>query len=159
MSAYSERNKTIIEKLGDGTSTMNALANLYGISRQRISEIYHRTIGQKQGYYLTQKKVLKSQADEKKLSEVKFHCSACGIAVTYRDAGRKSRFCAQCHQLSQYGQKDMNITIPCRECGNQFHPFRSKRTMNNFCSRECFHKSRIKDKFAYAQKMAIKREI
>jgi hypothetical protein len=157
MPTLTDRNKSIIEDLNKGSSSMSKLAKLYGVSKQRISEIYHRAIGQKQGYYFNQKRVIGQQAKEKQLSQVKFNCVACGIPVTYREAGRRSKYCAMCHKQSQYGQKDMNITIPCRECSKQFHPYRSKRTLNNYCSRECFHKSRIKDKFEYAQKMAAKR--
>ncbi len=157
MKKIDERKGFIIESLNAGTSTMSKLAKMFGVSRQRISEIYHKTIGQKQGYYKKQKEVIAKQKLEKHLTEIKFYCAACHIPVTYRDAGNRSKYCAECHRQNRVLGRDLNIDLACAECGKRFHPYRSKRTLHNFCSKKCFHQSRIKDKFAYAQKMGAKR--
>jgi len=155
-----DRNKYIIEQLNQKLSTMQSLAEEFKISRQRISEIYYKYSGNHRGYLKFQKKVQRDVKKEEKLDSTKFNCANCGRKVSYRLSKHKSKYCDRCHESNDAKQRDLNITLACEVCRKEYHPYRTKITQHNYCSRECFHQSRIVGPLwmnkKYAEKMAAK---
>lgn len=135
-----DRNKQIVERLDSGNVSMNKLSKELGMTRQRISQIYYKTSGKIAGLFRLQKKSNSKIKKDNKLSDVKFICAGCNKSVTYKDGKHLSKYCRECHSKNKQGQRNLNITLNCETCRKEYHPFRSKQSQGNYCSRKCFHR-------------------
>jgi hypothetical protein len=126
-----KRNEEIAYRLGLGAHTLEDLAKIYGVTRERVRQIYVRETG-KQWHQV--KNTLKRH-------QPKIYCLWCGIEII----GQRRKFCTPRHKIKYWAVKrDITITYICTFCGKKFHPYRTskygylkKPVKNHFCSTTC----------------------
>lgn len=139
-----ERQKFIVANLSSGNMSMVDLGKKFGISRERISQIYYTAIGsKKRGSLLKNRRERQRQNREAWLNSIKYNCASCGTPVAQRESQHKKTYCQKCHTISQKERRSMQTTLECTRCGKAFHPFYNcklgqKRKIGYFCSRECY---------------------
>ena len=137
------RNQDIVQQLTDGTASIVSLGIKYNISRERVSQIYYKATGESRGKLRTKRNELRKDNKEAFLNSVKFACAGCHKEVTQRDGHYKRKYCKDCHTLSQYRKRALDVTYQCSTCGKDYHPFsnsKHKRAMGQFCSLDCYYK-------------------
>lgn len=143
MSSIEERNLDIVQQLTDGTASIVSLGNKYNISRERVSQIYYKATGEDRGKLLSRRKDIRTQDRAEFLMSIKFKCAGCGKEVSRAEGRYKRKYCADCHFLSQYHKRALDVTYKCSTCGKDYHPFansKHKRVMGQFCSLDCYYK-------------------
>lgn len=138
------RSKEIVSLLETGRYTLQEVGGIYGISRERIRQIYKKSTGESSNHrsiYLKEKgimdRILRSQ-------QVKLLCAGCGIKVRYREGANKKKYCPACSYLSVHKARAMSKTRICLNCSNPFHPasnwrFPSQRARAAFCGNLCYY--------------------
>lgn len=143
MSKLEERNLDIVQQLTNGTASIVDLGKSYNISRERVSQIYYKATGEDRGQLRTRRKSIRTEAKEEFLESIKFICAGCHKEVKQRDGRYKRKYCEECHKLSQYEKRAVDVTYKCSTCGKDYHPFansKHKRVLGNFCSLDCYYK-------------------
>lgn len=149
MTNIEERGKHIVASLDAGTESIVTLGNKYGVTRERISQIYYTLTGKKRGTLKTHRKELRNSVKEEALNSYKFTCAGCGKDVSHREGHYKRKFCLDCHELSQNKKRSLETTYECTTCKKQYHPFtnsRHSRKSGYFCSLICYHKFQGRNK-------------
>ena len=143
MKNIEERNQDIVQKLTDGAASIVELGKTYNISRERVSQIYYKATGENRGKLRARRKEIRTQDRAEFLMSVKFICAGCKKEVSQAEGHYKRKYCADCHYLSQYHKRALDITYKCSTCGKDYHPFsnsKHKRVMGQFCSLDCYYK-------------------
>lgn len=143
MNIIESRNQDIIQQLTEGTASIVNLGKKYNISRERVSQIYYRETGESRGKLRVRRSSIRKQKKEDFLSAVKFVCASCGKEVTNAEGKYKRKYCNDCHELSQYHKRALDIIYTCSTCGKDYHPFsnsKHKRILGHFCSLDCYYK-------------------
>jgi predicted amidophosphoribosyltransferase len=139
-----KRDLLIVKGLEQPFSTLNSIGREYGLTRERIRQIYHRITGKKYTELIKTKSLARQKIKNNDMikSFSKF-CSACGKPISYEEHVKYPirEFCSDCHYISHTIKRDPKIFIKCDYCGKLFHPFRYKKYIkpakNNFCSLSC----------------------
>ena len=138
-----KRQSYIIKNLGSGKKSMVQLAFELGISRERVSQIYYKAIGEtERGSLLIARRERQEEQRENWLDSAKFLCASCGIPVSHREGKYLHKYCLKCHDIGKKERRIMRITFICSTCKKSFHPFynsTNKNKVGHFCSRECYH--------------------
>lgn len=136
------RNQEIIRRLTMEDITLQELGEEYGLTRERIRQIYERTTGKDYGDIVqkrrerikTERIILESKPREKR-------CPGC--QKLYIITNNVCIYCSACHLIARQGRKP-NVLKNCLVCEKEFHPFKnvssmSQQTFNRgrFCSRTC----------------------
>ena len=125
-----EKNRKLILDVLLPTATLNSVGEQWGLTRERVRQIFYRATGHNPGSI--RKQFLKDSG--------LFRCPVDGNPVNPR--GRK--YCSNaCYNVSCY--YDMSATKKCVNCSKEFYPLRNWRSTKNdknesgkYCSRKCF---------------------
>lgn len=139
--AQTERNIKIVEMMKLGEFTLQEIGDMYGVSRERIRQIYKRHTGE--GYRLRLTNEQKHKLEE--LNSVAFNCVECGNPE-HNDIKEEYKICRECRRKYRKEQRNPYILKKCSYCGDNFHPFRNRgpKQRNMFCSIRC-HWDNIND--------------
>lgn len=131
----SERNEKLIEMCETGQYTLQEVGEKFGISKQRVSEIYKKpyTKNRERKVQLNKQKLIQKE------NSIRFYCKACGVGVLTKDGFHLSKLCRSCHDILE-NDRNPYIKRTC-PCGREFHPIRWERVQkrNRYCSRKCYH--------------------
>lgn len=119
----SKRNNEIVTKMKTGLYTLEQLGEEYGVSRERIRQIYLTQTGETGSTYrLLYLRKLQEARKEEKGKQIKFSCAGCGKEATYTEAHHKSKYCVTCHKIRK--EKGIRLTEKklCYNCGITFSP-------------------------------------
>lgn len=140
------RNKVIVQQLDSGNYTLQSIGTKYGLTRERIRQIYNANSKKHYSGVLCRRRDERSKK-MKKISEeilnlIKFKCVACGKSVTYAEGKYKRIFCVSC-KLIVRKNRNPKVICKCETCGKNFHPFRNAfspniRIKSKFCSQKCY---------------------
>ena len=115
---------------------------MYGVSRERIRQIYKRATGRGAGERMVLRREIKNevkgQVEKAKLESVKFHCRACNKPVMHKEG--KYHLCVKCSDMLTKRQRDPYTLLQCIVCGDDFHPFRNNPN-GKYCSTDCYFNS------------------
>lgn len=142
MSNTAERDQDIVSKLINGTESIVTLGKKYGISRERVSQIYYRETKTKRGELRTHREELRQYAKKIILDSFKFVCEGCGKNVDHREGHYKRKYCQACHDLVQNQKRSVATVYKCTTCGEDYFPFtnsKKDRKSGYFCSLKCYH--------------------
>lgn len=139
----------LIHEIDAGLTTLDGAGKKYGISRERVRQIYKKATGK--GARNRIKAMAEVKEYEKGLRdlEVKVVCERCGTIVLRGEARTKGggfKYCRDCRELQIYAQRDIRTTFWCETCKEDFHPPRNwrvpkQRAKGRFCSMACYMKS------------------
>lgn len=136
----SERDKTIAECLSAQTKTVGELGREFGISRERVCQIYSKVTGLPRGSLVKIKQHHDNMA-------TKFICLGCSTPVSILEGKYLHKYCKDCHKLSQTSNRLMKLTFTCTHCSKKYHPLsisarnalkKDSRKIGNFCSFDCY---------------------
>lgn len=138
----SERDKTILDTLNEGKTSVAELGRRFNISRERVSQIYYRITGFPRG---TLKRVKKFRDT----TVIKFVCSGCQKPITVGEGKYLHKYCRDCHVISQTTNRIPKVTATCTACGKKYHPLsisarRNKIQIGTFCSFDCYVKHPVR---------------
>lgn len=131
----------IVRLLNTGDYTLQAVGDIYNLSRERIRQIYKRETGTPYNRKYGQKRVrLKEQKKIESLKLIKFNCKGCGKAVTREEARYNLSYCPDCHYLWKVKRRDPKENRICLNCGVTFHPLRNWKSVgiSRFHSVKCY---------------------
>jgi hypothetical protein len=144
MTKITIRNKEIVQKANTGLYTLEMLGDVYGLTRERIRQIYTGITGKPYREHLKYAKrqhKIKITA-QKKL--VKYYCSVCGKGVTFGKAYHGTKLCAGCRKRMRTQQRCPTL-VKCDNCGVMYYPRRASYFLRNngrikhqFHNRECY---------------------
>lgn len=120
------RERQIVFLMNTGLFTLERVGKLYGISRERIRQIYKKKIGT--SHIEKRDRLFQPQIQKeikKLLKSVKFHCVACKKPVTYEKARNSYSLCKNCRKIQVIEQRNPYITLICTKCGKSYHPLRN----------------------------------
>lgn len=135
------RNKLLLRNLRSGNFTLQDVSDRYGITRERVRQIWKASEGK--GFTKFRDKQKRTKARERKefLKTIKFHCSACKKPVTHKEAFRKHNLCKRCSYILMVLKRDPYVLFTCEICGREYHPQRNHKAYNSkrkFCTTECY---------------------
>lgn len=137
-----KRNKTIIEKLDSGRYTLKRLGEEYGITRERVRQIYKREMGR--SHHEKRSEFLKHQSHlyrlriiREKKKHVRFLCKECGKPVTEIDDKRLIATCRSCSRKYRKTERIPEKITICLFCHKEFHPYRGT-PHQKFCTKQCY---------------------
>ena len=141
----SQRDREIIEALDSGEVTLQQVGDRYGITRERVRQIYKRETGasaKDNRLSLLRKK--RAEEHVQKLKESEYDCSACGDHVIPTTLKRNQpgdrRLCEKCRHILKVEGRDPFTLVECLWCKVSFHPNRmyGRLAMQDpkYCSRE-----------------------
>lgn len=156
-----ERKKEkLLKESATGNFTLEQLGEKYGVTRERIRQIYKKATGLPYRTFILTQRIKREELYNKK---VKFICGNCEITVLYKDDKRSgaSKYCKECRKLEtgEIANVDLKRWHVCKTCGISFHPkFRGIKSGKSkykgyFCSAKCYFKS---PKFQQTIQKAIK---
>lgn len=128
------RNRKLVSLVEKGLP-VTKLGKLFGISRERVCQLYFSDTGMSVRELRTRKRL---EAIEAAQPEPKV-CVVCGVTLF---SGR--RYCSKEHRNEFYGDRRSNRKVTCSGCGVKFHPYYtakytgSKRHYHNLA---CYHKN------------------
>lgn len=117
-----KKREKIVKYLKRYHPTLETAGKRYGISRERIRQIYKRETGKPYRIRLDTNRKNKEEETRKRLKSVRYHCKACGKAVTYKEGYHKHFYCNGCHYIRTVLRRDPQKTFICDECGIKYHP-------------------------------------
>lgn len=135
-----ERDKIIVESLTTQIKSVGELGRDFGISRERVCQIYSRITGNPRG---TLRKVKKHHNE----MAIKFVCLGCSTPVTVKDGKYLHKYCRDCHKISQTSNRMLKLTFSCTHCGKKYHPLsisarnsvkKTQSRVGSFCSFQCY---------------------
>lgn len=140
----SARNKKIIADCEKGIYTLQELGFKYGLSRERIRQIYFEITGEKYDTYQKRNRRIKTKREEINEQKIKFICSQCKKKVTWKEGKGKRKYCIECSGRMHVGShRDFRITLYCQQCHTPFHPYDTsiKKGISRalFCTRPHFY--------------------
>lgn len=135
----SERDKKIVDCLSTQTKTVKELTAEFGISRERVCQIYSKVTGLPRG------SLVKIKQHHNDMS-VRFVCLGCSIPVTVKEGKYLHKYCKDCHKISQTSNRMLRLTFTCTHCGKKYHPLsisarnlaKKKKRLGNFCTFKCY---------------------
>lgn len=134
----------IVQDVDLGTKTLNDIGKFYGISRERVRQIYKEHTGKPARNRILNKQSEKEKTQQELLQKVKYTCVGCAKSVTHKEAGRKHKYCRRCHRIFK-SYRDPQRIYQCRMCNSDFHPLRivrySDKEKGDYCSMSCYKKS------------------
>lgn len=144
----------LILKLQTGKFSLQAMATEYGVSRERIRQIYVRETGEPFKVHNKYLGVLMVERRQKHLDSVAFFCVGCKATVLYREktkarveprrTGAGRLFCKSCVDLMYKKERDPRKKRKCRVCEKPFFGFKNEvyqGLKGHFCSAVCYRKS------------------
>ncbi len=137
-----KRNKEIAKMLETGNFTLQQVGEKYGISRERVRQLY-RTCRKKP--YTTvlkkQKKLRKREKEterETRKQTVSFYCRDCNQPVPLSEPHYHQKIiCRSCYLKYKKELREWRITKICKQCGKTFHPY-ANNTQQFLCSNACY---------------------
>lgn len=123
--------------LDSGDYTLEQVGKIFGVSRERIRQIYRRATGKKTRERINKKTEIRKKRLEKEGAETKFICDGCGKKSPKKDSGKM--FCLDCRKISK-GGKDPRIKLTCKRCGKIYNPSRSYPYLkyeSKYCGKKC----------------------
>jgi endogenous inhibitor of DNA gyrase (YacG/DUF329 family) len=144
---YTTRNKDIVKLLVRGGTTLASVGKLYHLTRERVRQIYNKTVGKPYTENLKRIRKKKQKQIEKAreiwLDTVHFYCASCKKPVLNRETkgNKKMILCDDCRNNPKIEKRSMHFINTCKTCGNEFHPWANNKTMR-FCSVRCYHTRR-----------------
>lgn len=138
-----KRNEEIITKLKTGNYTLVQLGKEYGISRERIRQIYKRATGERFRVGIIKRAEIREQQKSDRLQTIKMNCAGCQKPVTYQEGRGKKMYCIVCNDLRMNKNRDMKVKKICRNCNKTFSPYSntnspSQRIRGFFCNNLCY---------------------
>lgn len=135
-----ENYRDLMKMANENKYTLQQLGDVFGITRERVRQIYKKLTGKSYGVE-RRKKILSlsdiaAQQNLKRLEEPKI-CPACKKEYFPRTLHQK--MCLDCRLLIK-GNRDPYTWCKCLYCGKDFHPIRTWRFVpalkNKYCSQE-----------------------
>jgi hypothetical protein len=159
------RDKIIVEFLNEAKATVGELGLQFGITRERVCQIYSKVTGQPRG-------TLKRVRQHHNEMAIKFVCQGCSAPVTIKDGLYLHKYCRSCHHISQTTNRIPKVTFTCTRCGKKYHPTSSSARrliiqIGTFCSFQCYtdygvktgRKLGGKNKIKDAEEMGVERGV
>lgn len=145
VSPKGERNKHLVSVAGSGNYTLEELGKMFGITRERVRQIYKKCTGKDFSARRDRNRKLKNILKVRRGNAIMFNCQSCGSPVSKNQGSRLRKYCRKCRDAMLKDGRDRLITLSCSRCGTKYHPFRSSSFLNidtNFCSADCYSKFR-----------------
>lgn len=144
-----KRNEEIVAILGrkDSGITLQSVADIYHLSRERVRKIYKSTKGIPYTFLAAQKRELIAKKrkikKEVELNQVRFICAACTAPVTKKYGGNSHKYCQNCRDIYKIDYRDPITIFECATCQKQYHPLRNwpyttRKNTAFYCSRQCY---------------------
>ena len=148
-----QRDSQIVLRMMKGRHTLEELGKEFGLSRERIRQIYTKKTGKPYQERMHQARERKIKAVIRFGNEVKFNCKGCGKDIKRKEVGGSSVYCTDCRLKLVIGSlRDKSVAFICEECGESFNPPRNwqsqKRYAGKFCNPKCYLKNKGKKKKA-----------
>ena len=132
-----------------GTYTLQEIGEKYGISRERVRQVWKRAKGYGFDAHRLRLKHLWELSHEEHLKEIKFVCTGCEKPITFKEGFHKSKYCNDCRILYTTINIDLSRWHICKTCGIKFRPkvrfahHRNPKTYHGryrgyFCSKKCY---------------------
>lgn len=150
-SVLDKRNKEIVERVEGGEPPAD-VARFFGMSRERIRQIYKKIVGvnPKDGEGNKKKRlsqlIIREAKIEEKLSET-FTCAFCKKAVERRDQPHFHKYCSDCIIYYKDNNKRLNIRMICSGCGVEYIPYtpsfynqKNNKQKRGFHNQACYFK-------------------
>lgn len=146
-----KRNLKIVALADTGKYTLEELGQKFGLTRERIRQIYKAMTGLHYRVRIDKNKVKRVVEKKVKMNQVVYNCVGCGIPVKRKY--RHGKYCDYCHILSSIRRRSLLKTFVCVFCGEKYHPIYNykspsimkKKTIGNcFCSMDCYSKYKRK---------------
>lgn len=135
------RKRNIVEMLLTTKRSLDEVGKAFGVSRQRVSQIYYEETGE---MYQPIRRQIEADKKEAELNAIAFHCKGCNKPVPNRDRRRIDghlesnllKYCRDCSEIimTTHARKLGEWRI-CEECGNPFEAYYSG--VNRFCTKRC----------------------
>jgi len=137
-----ERSRSVLKMLLTEKYTMREVGEHFGITKQRVSQMYYKEFGK---MYLPRKKEITEKKHQMFLNTISYYCEACHTAVYERDKreidghhkGPFSKYCRTCSEISMGEHRDPKKICICKQCGIPFYPHYTKAALNAFHNRSC----------------------
>lgn len=144
-----ERNAEVIKSCQTGKFTLSQLAVMYGISRERIRQIYKKGTGASYRVRILNYREKRKEEEVQQLAQFAItpirKCAAVGCAKgVYAKKGKTKRaYCEDHFAISK--DRNLRIRLSCYVCGMFFFPFRNynspslrHRRKSIYCSPRCY---------------------
>jgi hypothetical protein len=128
---FIEKRNAVIISLVDGGMHTQKIGTKFGISRERVCQIYYKKTG----------KSVQEKRGEEKIAllmgriALRKKCGRCNQPLP----NGKSKFCSPECRLKTVAQRRMKETRICHWCKNSFHPYRTVKYINSvhsFCKHD-----------------------
>ena len=136
----------MVSSLLTGAYTLEEIGEKYGITRERVRQIFKRKTGLPYYHRKLESQKARVEAYKKEMEAIKFYCTICDEPVKRKDSGSLMNHCPECWvKREKIGNlRDIKTTFICDECGDSFHPYRNWRYLKNkprFCVNTCYEKA------------------
>ena len=148
---YSTDRTEMLAILETGKYTLEQVSRQFGLSRQRVNQIWKKNMGS--GYHkrIERSGKIRSERREKFLDSIFYVCLKCKKEVSYRENRVRPGwvYCKDCRDLlNNSTYRNYRIVKVCQTCGRDFHPFSnykspSSRNKSIFCSMKCYFNSPV----------------
>jgi len=143
---YGERDALIVEFGDKGTKTLSELGEEFGISRERVRQIYFRQTGKPFTSRILNVRRIGAAVREgaRRRLETSKPVKCAGCRKPYQRYDFRQRYCTDCQTIRR-NQRDPRITLRCFNCKKDFHPLLnavySLQNRAKFCTIACYTSS------------------
>ena len=140
----------MLEILETGKFTLREIAEKYGLTRERVRQIWKKNMGNGYDRHYRVLSKIKKEKYEKFLNTIKFVCLRCKKKVANREKYSQV-YCSVCRkQMRMTGtRRNYRIIRVCGSCGKDFSPWfpfnspsqRARTKGGRFCSMKCYIES------------------
>ena len=146
---YSVDRTKMFAILETGEYTLEQVSKQFGLSRQRVNQIWKKNKGFGYRKHIEVVRDLREQRREKFLDSIFYVCLRCKREVSYRENRVRPGwvYCKDCRDIMDNSTyRNYRIVKVCQTCGKDFHPFNnykspSSRNKSIFCSMKCYFNS------------------
>lgn len=141
---HSPRNVEIAEKLESGRYTLEQVGAMYGVTRERVRQIHKKITGKPARARLSNLQEIRKERKARIDKTLAYYCKGCQKPVLHKD--RKVKFCDTCWDIRFNQERNPNVTLKCRRCKRDFHPFSNWKSPSVagahkkgvFCCQHCY---------------------
>ena len=139
-----KRNKEMVRMLQDGEFTLKQVGEKYGISRERVRQIYRTTTKKPYTFLLEKRRRIQRKIEaikeEEQKRKIQFYCRDCNKPVFFSESHPNQQIiCKDCYGIYRKELRNWRITKTCKQCGKGFHPY-ANNTEQFLCSNACYTK-------------------
>jgi AraC-like DNA-binding protein len=142
-----KRNQTMVMEVFGGR-TLQSVGDEFGISRERVRQIFKDRTGTSRDEL---KRADKFQKKINLMQRVRFLCKQCGDQVMFSERSVR-KFCSETCWRKYYsaggaGFRNLKVKLICSGCGIEYHPHRNiyspsilkgKTLKKNYCTQQCY---------------------